>query len=130
MSVQLRLMRQNPVCSFGGLWNRCAGAASGRCLAWNALQSLWWVGARCGRVLLRGGERLVQWERFWGKNFAWKLQKIILAVVLRAGLLPVERCFCSATGLGGNLLGFGAITFRSKQVFQINPVFEQDKSCS
>lgn len=27
-------------------------------------------GSAVGRVLLRGGERLVLWERFWGKNFA------------------------------------------------------------
>lgn len=40
----------------------------------------------------------------------------------------MERCFCSATGLGGNLLGFGAIAFRSEQVLQINGVFEQDQS--
>lgn len=27
-------------------------------------------GSAVGRILLRGGERLVLWERFWGKNFA------------------------------------------------------------
>lgn len=61
-----------------------------------------------------------------GQELRLEVGKIILTVVLRAGLLPAEGCFCSATGLGENLLGFGAIAFRSEQVLQINPILEQD----
>lgn len=99
-------MRQNPVCSFGGLWNRCAGAASGRCLAWNALQGSWWVGARCGQGLASWWGKVGAVGKILGQELRLEVGRMNIGSSARSWTSPCGEMFLFCNRIRWKSIGF------------------------